>query len=92
MTDIQMLEVEFDGIMGTIHQYSRDPYVVSYLENLKLSIQNKETKKIILLIEKLNGWYEENIHDIETNKWVINIDSHHKTQKLIKEFMYKFHE
>ena len=32
----------------------------------------------------------ENISDIETNRWVINLDSHHKTRKLIKEFMFKF--
>ena len=32
----------------------------------------------------------DNINDIETNRWVINLDSHHKTRKLIKEFMYKF--
>jgi len=45
---------------------------------------------IKIMIFKLNEWYNENISDIETNRWVINLDSHHKTRKLIKEFMFKF--
>jgi GTP:adenosylcobinamide-phosphate guanylyltransferase len=42
------------------------------------------------MISKLNEWYEENITAIEENRWVINVDSHRKTQRLIKEFMFKF--
>jgi len=90
MTNIQELEVEFEGMHGTIKQYSCDPYVVSYLERLKDAIQNKELGMIRIMIEKLNEWYEDNITAIETNRWVVNIGSHHKTQRLIREFMYKF--
>ncbi len=90
MTSIQELEVEFEGMLGTIKQYSCDPYVVSYLERLKDAIQNKEINMIRIMIAKLNEWYEDNITDIESNRWVINLNSHHKTQRLIKEFMFKF--
>jgi len=90
MTNIQELEIEFDGIIGTIKQYSCDPYVVSYLDALKVAIQNKETTRIRLMMSKLNEWYEDNIVDIESNRWVINLTSHHKTQRLIREFMFKF--
>ncbi len=89
MTKVQELEIEYDGMLGTIIQYSCDPYVVSYLDKLKAAILNEEIDMIRIMISKLNGWYEENIIDIETNRWVINVDSHHKTQRLIKEFMYK---
>ncbi|MCK5388241.1 MAG: hypothetical protein KAJ22_03060 [Candidatus Izimaplasma sp.] len=90
MTNIQELEIEFEGMLGTIKQYSCDPYVVSYLEGLKVAIQNKEINMIRIMIIKLNDWYEDNIGDIETNRWVINLNSHHKTQRLIREFMFKF--
>jgi len=90
MTKIQELEIEYDGMFGTIKQYSCDPYVISYLDRLKNAIHNQEIEMIKIMIYKLNEWYNENINDIETNRWVINIDSHHKTRKLIKEFMYKF--
>jgi len=90
MTRIQELEIEYDGMLGTIKQYSCDPYVVSYLNSLKKGIQNEEINIIRIMIYKLNEWYEENIKDIENNRWVINIDSHHKTQRLIKEFLFKF--
>ena len=90
MTNIQELEVEYEGMLGTIKQYSCDPYVVSYLDRLKLAIQNKEINMIRTMIFKLNEWYEENIIDIETNRWVINLNSHRKTQRLIREFMFKF--
>ena len=90
MTKVKELEIEYDGMLGTIIQYSCDPYVVSYLDKLKDAILNEEIGMIKIMISKLNEWYEENIIDIETNRWVVNVDSHHKTQRLIKEFMYKF--
>ena len=90
MTKVQELEIEYDSMLGTIIQYSCDPYVVSYLDKLKDAILNEEIGMIKIMISKLNEWYEENIIDIETNRWVVNVDSHHKTQRLIKEFMYKF--
>jgi hypothetical protein len=90
MTAIQELEIEYEGMLGTIKQYSCDPYVVSYLNRLKEAIQKEEIEMIKIMISKLNEWYEENITAIEENRWVINVDSHRKTQRLIKEFMFKF--
>jgi len=90
MTAIQELEIEYEGMLGTIKQYSCDPYVLSYLNRLKDAIRNEDFGMIKIMINKLNEWYEENINAIEENRWVINLDSHHKTQRLIKEFMFKF--
>jgi len=60
------------------------------LNRLKDAIRNEDFGMIKIMINKLNEWYEENINAIEENRWVINLDSHHKTQRLIKEFMFKF--
>jgi hypothetical protein len=90
MTKLQELEIEYEGMFGTIKQYSCDPYVISYLNQLKHAIQSESLEMIRILIIKLNQWYEENIFDIETNRWVINVDSHRKTQKLLQEFQLKF--
>ena len=90
MTRIQELEVEYDGMLGTIKQYSCDPYVISYLGRLKEAMQNEQLEMIRIMIYKLNQWYEENMFDIETNRWVINVDSHHKTRRLLDEFSLKF--
>ena len=90
MTRIQELEIEYEGMLGTIKQYSCDPYVISYLNQLKQAIQSESIDMIRIMILKLNQWYEENIFDIETNRWVINVDSHRKTQKLLQEFQLKF--
>ena len=46
--------------------------------------------RIKIILNKLNDWYTDNMNDIEINRWVINVDSHHKTRKLLKEFMFKF--
>lgn len=89
MTVIQELELEYEGMLGTIQQYSCDPYVISYLSRLKSAIQSENFSMIKIMINKLDEWYEENINEIEENRWVINIASHHKTQRLIKEFMFK---
>ena len=90
MTAIQDLAIEFDGMLGTIKQYSCDPYVISYLNKLKSAIYDEDMYMIKILISKLNEWYDENILDIEENRWVINLESHHKTQKLLREFTLKF--
>lgn len=90
MTAIQDLAIEFDGMLGTIKQYSCDPYVISYLNKLKSAIYDEDIYMIKILISKLNEWYDENILDIEENRWVINLESHHKTQKLLREFTLKF--
>jgi hypothetical protein len=90
MTALQELSIEYDGMLGTIKQYSCDPYVISYLNKLKDAIANENYPMIKIMIQKLNEWYEENMDAIEENRWVINVDSHHKTQRLIKEFMFKF--
>jgi GTP:adenosylcobinamide-phosphate guanylyltransferase len=90
MTKLQELEIEYEGMLGTIKQYSCDPYVISYLNQLKQAIQSESFDMIRILIVKLNQWYEENIFDIETNRWVVNVDSHRKTQKLLQEFQLKF--
>ena len=90
MTRLQELKVEYDGMLGTIKQYSCDPYVISYLDQLKQAMQEESLDMIRIMIMKLNEWYEENIFDIETNRWVVNVDSHRKTQRLLKEFQLKF--
>ena len=90
MTRIQELEIEYEGMLGTIKQYSCDPYVISYLDRLKQAIQDEREDMISIMIYKLNEWYEENMFDIETNRWVINLTSHQKTQRLLKEFSLKF--
>ena len=90
MTVIQELAIEYDGMLGTIQQYSCDPYVISYLNKLKSAIQAEDFDIIKIMIDKLDEWYAENIDAIEENLWVVNIDSHHKTQRLLKQFIYKF--
>lgn len=89
MTMFQELEIEYDGMQGTIQQYSRDPYIMSYLDKLKIAIKNEEVEMIGIMITKLNSWYEENITSIERNKWIINLDSHYKTHRLLKEYSLK---
>jgi hypothetical protein len=90
MTVIQELSIEYDGMLGTIKQYSCDPYVMSYLNKLEQAIQQEDISMIKILINKLNVWYDENINEIEENRWVINLNSHHKTQQLLREFNLKF--
>ena len=90
MTRMQELEIEYEGMFGTIKQYSCYPYVMSYLDRLKEAIQAESLDMIRIMIMKLREWYEENIFDIETNRWVVNLDSHRKTQRLLKEFQVKF--
>ena len=51
------------------------------------AIANEDDAKLSYLMFP----YDEDFLDaIEENLWVVNIDSHHKTQRLLKQFIYKF--
>ena len=62
MTKLQELEIEYEGMLGTIKQYSCDPYVISYLNQLKQAIQSESIDMIRIMILKLNQSFHSSIN------------------------------
>lgn len=85
---ITELKLEYSGIFGTITQYSKNPYIVGYLETMKEYITECDLDNLKMCISKILVWYDDNIDKIMSNDYVLNKDDH-KTTKKILENAYK---
>ena len=80
--EIFMLEI--DGLTKTICDYTTDNYITSYAIMLGKSTYPSDKKKINLILQRLQVWYEDSIHEIRNNKYIHNLNAHEKSYSLIK--------
>lgn len=85
MNAYKKLTLEYNGIFGTIDQYTSDSNVMNYLSQLKEGIEEADYDKICYCLDELEKWYEQNINKIAQNHYVSNLESHKKNMALIKE-------
>lgn len=78
------LELEYPGVFGTITQYTRNPYVVGYLETLKKYLDKNDSDNIKLCLSKILDWYTMNMEDILTNQYVMNKKDHVLTKEILE--------
>jgi len=81
---ITELEIELDGITGTITNYTRNPYVVGYLNSLKKYVIQQNTELIKVSVSKLLEWYQKNFKDIMSSEYVFNKNDHILTNKFLQ--------
>lgn len=81
-------KLEYPGIYGTITQYSRNPYIVGYLDTMKEYIVEGDLENLRTCINKVLIWYNANFENIMTNEYVLNKEDH-KITKTILENAYK---
>ena len=87
MNNFQRLSVEFNGIFGTIDDYTSDANLMNYLFKLKEAIANADYDTIMYTLSNIDKWYDENIGAISSNRYVCNLASHQKNMWLIKEIL-----
>lgn len=92
MNNYQKLELEYDGIYGTIREYTTDSNVMNYLNKLKKSITEANYDSIKYTLSEIDKWYDENISAISSSNYVPNLASHQKNRLLIKELLSKLEE
>ncbi len=85
MNSLKLLQVEYDGIYGTIRGYTSDSNIMNYLSQLKNGIDERDYEIVKYSIEELIKWYDENIAKIRNNEYVHNFNSHQKNKALLKE-------
>ena len=85
MNGLKLLEIEYDGIYGTIDGYTSDANIMNYLLQLRTGIDDRDYEVVKYSIEELIKWYDNNIGKISTNSFVYNLDSHKKNKALLKE-------
>lgn len=87
MNNFQRLSVEYDGIYGTIDDYTSDANLMNYLFKLKEAISDADYDTIMYTLSAIDKWYDENIRAISSNVYVCNLASHQKNMQLIKEIL-----
>ena len=85
MNGLKQLQIEFDGIYGTIDKYTSDSNIMNYLVRLKEGIDGYDYDVVRYSLEELIKWYDKNINKIRNNEYVINFDSHKKNHELLKQ-------
>lgn len=87
MNNFQRLAIEYDGIFGTINDYTSDASLMNYLFKLKEAIAEANYDTIIYTLSGIDKWYDENIGSISSNVFAFNLESHRKNMRLIKEIL-----
>lgn len=92
MNTFQKLSVEYDGIYGTIVDYTDESNLMNYLSKLKEAIVEPNYDTIIYTLSGIDEWYGENIDSIASNVYVHNLASHQRNMNLIKEILSELKE
>lgn len=85
MNSLKILQIEYDGIYGTIRKYTSDANIMNYLSKLKNGIEVKDYEMVRYSLEEIICWYDHNIKLIASNGFVYNKDSHYKNKALLEE-------
>ncbi|WP_394223621.1 TIR domain-containing protein [Priestia aryabhattai] len=86
MNALKRLAIEVDGIYGTITDYSSEAYVKNIVDHLKSAVANQDIEQILYLLDKVDGWYRDNINAINSNQFVFNHKAHRNTWDNVKIF------
>ena len=81
MDILKKLEIEIDGIIGTIESYTGEPYINNILIKLKKSINSRDALEIKYCLTKLSEWYSDNQKYIQNNEFVTDKKTHIRIEK-----------
>jgi len=78
--------VELGGIIGTIHTYTRNPFMVGYTTELKKAIRHNDVDTTKIVLDKVIDWYSDEIEKINNDKYVFNKNMHKKAYGILLEY------
>lgn len=85
MDRLKVLEVEYNGIYGTIRKLTNESNIMNYLAQLERGIDNKDFELVKYSVGEIIKWYDNNIEKIRSNRLVHNFDSHQKNMSFLKK-------
>ena len=78
--------IELNGIIGTIHTYTRNPFMMGYTKELKKAIDNNDLDSVKIVLDKVIDWYNDEIEKIKNDDYVINKGMHEKAYGILREY------
>jgi len=78
--------IELNGIIGTIHTYTRNPFMMGYTEELKKAFENNDLDSVKIVLDKVIDWYNDEIEKIKSDDYVINKGMHEKAYGILREY------
>jgi len=78
--------IELNGIIGTIHTYTRNPFMMGYTNELKKAIDNNDLDSVKIVLDKVIDWYNDEIEKIKNDDYVINKGMHEKAYGILREY------
>lgn len=78
-----LYSMEIDAISKIINSYTVDLFIQSYCEQLKKYKLPEDYIKIKEIINRLVKWYENNIEQIRSSRFVMNKHEHEKSNELL---------
>jgi len=82
----QEFAIELDGIIGTIHTYTRNPFMMGYTKELRRAMNDNDRDTMIIVLDKIITWYKEEIEAIKNDTYVFNKSMHEKAFELLKAY------
>ena len=78
---------EFHGISSVVTEYTDSGVVHNFLNGLEQGIIRKDKKEIRYFLSEIKCWYEKIWTDIESNRYVTNLDEHERSLRIINEVL-----
>ena len=78
--------IELNGIIGTIHTYTRNPFMMGYTKELKRAFENNDLDSVKIVLDKVIDWYNDEIEKIKSDDYVINKGMHEKAYGILREY------
>ncbi|MFP4287405.1 MAG: hypothetical protein ACLFRI_06850 [Candidatus Izemoplasmataceae bacterium] len=83
--------VELNGIIETIHTYTRNPFMMGYTKELRKSIRHDDIEMLQIVLDRVIGWYIEEMETIKNDEYVFNKTMHEKAFYILKEYREALH-
>lgn len=85
MDAYKKLKLEIRGIKKVIEQYSSEGNIGNYIKGLQEGLKTDEVENVLYYLNEVCIWYENNISQIHSNKYVLNPEEHDRNKKLLEE-------
>ncbi len=78
--------IELNGIIDTIHTYTRNPFMMGYTKELRNAIEHNDLETLQIALDKVIEWYQSTIERIEADEYIFNKSMHQKAYSILREY------
>ncbi len=83
--------IELDGVINTIHTYTKNPFMVGYTKALREAVDNRDYRMIQMILDRVLDWYTQYLSAIEEDEYVFNKTMHHRAYNILKVYRQSIH-